>query len=172
MQTQDQTKSVEAQVSEYFIALGLTNKEMIKAAYNLITYIAFDPSPEAIEYAQSRFGSRHHKAITNFVKLYEQEVNDWAKQEEAIQSQMAEENYELNRYIDAVDDCSKYEGFQIIYPDRIEVRANTTGLGDRIPKKNRKYVGGRGDMRWEYPISMRDKLAKLKSWLPIVEAMK
>lgn len=53
---------------------------------------------------------------------------------------------------DGDDAISEVDLYAVIQEDgSVEVVANQTGMGDILPKQDRKYIGGKGDLRWRYP---------------------
>jgi hypothetical protein len=61
------------------------------------------------------------------------------------------------------DLLDEVQAFAVVYDDRIEVTANEPGLGERIPKLNRSYIGCQGDMRWSFPLSEISKIVSCPS---------
>ena len=118
------------------------------------------------------FSPPHYNAIKGFVKklesIIEEEMDEAAKLEQAIDN-------EIKGIVDPLDDeyfddlgCPDFA--IVIYADNIEVRAYEPGVGDRLPKKGRKYIGCAGDIRWSFPLSSLDSLQSIGR--PVVDARK
>jgi hypothetical protein len=109
------------------------------------------------------FSPRHYMAIVQFVKRLEDIEEAEAKAEFDIEQKIEEEIYEqiMDPLSDGFYDELGAPDFAIcIYDCHIEVRAYEKGVGDKLPKKGRKYIGSQGDMRWSFPLSMLDELKR------------
>lgn len=124
---------------------GKANK--VKMAWDLIC-MAHD-----IEELRDRFSPQGFQKIQKVWSLYQAELEQSFKLQERIDEEIA--NATIYFDDDVLDEVNAYA---IVYKDRIEVTANQPGMGDFIPKNNRRYVGGKGDMRWAFPLSMLEKI--------------
>ncbi len=83
-------------------------------------------------------------------------AEDWGNLQESIDTELRES---VIHYDDEVlDEATVYA---IVYDDRIEVTANEPGWGDKIPS-GRKYIGGKGDLRWEYSLHRLDDIKRCR----------
>jgi hypothetical protein len=107
---------------------------------------------EKITQAKSWIDNRDRLNPEKFIEKVAELEREWELAEEA-ENLYASIEAEKNKSQTFRDDdaLNEVEAYAIVYSDRIEVTANETGMGDRIPK-GRKYVGGKGDMRWEYSL--------------------
>lgn len=84
------------------------------------------------------------------------QAEEWTNLQEAIDTEIAKSTiHRDDKVLDEVD------AYAIVYDDRIEVTANQPGMGDSFPKM-RKYVGGKGDMRWEYTLDRLDDIKRCR----------
>jgi hypothetical protein len=73
--------------------------------------------------------------------------DDWLEKEDKILSAV-----EAEVIRDGDDAILEVDLYAVIQEDgSVEVVANQAGMGDFLPKENRKYIGGQGDLRWRYP---------------------
>jgi hypothetical protein len=77
--------------------------------------------------------------------------------EDAVADQITESRVVFDD--DVLDEADIYA---IVYFNRIEVVALVTGAGDVIPH-GRKYIGSKGDMRWEYELARLDDIRACKA---------
>lgn len=99
-----------------------------------------------------------------FIQKVQELEAEWAAEGEAQKLADAIASEEANQRITAHDELlSEAEIYAVVYPDCIEVKSYVTGAGELIPKKNRKYVGGKGDMRWQYPLSELEAIKGCRS---------
>ncbi|MGL5061360.1 MAG: hypothetical protein ACRC62_15410 [Microcoleus sp.] len=116
--------------------------DRLKMAWDLIV---FSDCWESIE---SRFSPAAMPLIREVYNMYIAELDAQWKLQESIDSQVAAHTTWFDD--DAIDEVDAYA---VVYSDRIEVTANVTGMGGKLPTAGRKYVGGKGDMRWAFPLS-------------------
>jgi hypothetical protein len=101
------------------------------------------------------FAPRHYSVLVSFVKRLEAIESAEAKIKEEIEEKI---NAEIDdQTMDPLSDGSYDElgapDFAVcIYAGYIEVRAYEKGVGEILPKKDRKYIGSQGDMRWSFLI--------------------
>lgn len=117
------------------------------------------------------FAPTHYPKIAGFVKeieaIIDAEIQEEARLEAQIDAQVtAYRKSEGELY----DDLGQPDFAIFLYADRIEAKAYGPGVGELIPKQNRKYIGSREDIRWQYPLSMEAALRKLGR--PVVEIEK
>jgi hypothetical protein len=118
------------------------NSEKFKQIWDLILWC------DDIEEIRHRFSPKSFEFIQRAWELLRQEESEDFALDMAVSEQTAKHTtWRDDEVLDEVD------AFAVVYGDRIEVTANEPGLGERIPKQNRKYVGGKGDMRWFFPLS-------------------
>jgi hypothetical protein len=63
------------------------------------------------------------------------------------------------------DDEALYEveAYAILFDDCIKVTANETGMGNRIPRTGRKYIGDKQNWVWQFPISALPEIKACKA---------
>jgi hypothetical protein len=98
------------------------------------------------------------KFVAKAYEMVEEEYQSACALENAIQA--AEYEHTTHRDDEVLDGVDAYA---VIYASAIEVTANCTGMGDRLPRKNRKYIGGKGDMRWSFPKGELEELKTCKA---------
>ncbi len=115
----------------------------------------------------TRFSPRHYSTLVGFVQRYEKILEEEEKQEDKLLQALEDE-----RLAGAVDDFDYDEigapDFAVVvYEDYVEARAYGPGVGEMLPKKNRKYVGCQGNIKWRYPLSSLPELQQL-GW-PVIK---
>jgi hypothetical protein len=101
-----------------------------------------------IEDIRPRFSPQSFESVKKAWDILQGEYEAKWKLEEAISEQIAKNTtWRDDEVLDEVD------AFAVVYEEELIVTANEAGLGERIPKKNRKYIGSKGDMRWIFPLS-------------------
>ena len=132
--------------------------QYLDLAWNLVMNAAGEIQPELV--LGTLFSPEGVQALLPILEMYESEIESEFKLEERIQE---ESNSRLVVFDDEVLD--EVDGYAIVYSDRIEFVANVNGFGDKLPRKNRKYVGSQGDRRWTFPVDM---LAEIKPFASFV----
>jgi TPP-dependent indolepyruvate ferredoxin oxidoreductase alpha subunit len=107
------------------------------------------------------FSPTHYFAIAKFVEQLQEilmlEAEEQKKIEDAINAEIEQQSDPYELYYDEMGGPD----FAIkIYEEHIIVEAYEKGVGEIIPKKNRKYIGRAGEISWMYPLSALDSLKK------------
>lgn len=136
--------------------LGSGNPErLVDRAFSLVEDAAYEffADDADVKSALSRnFSPARIDRAVQFARLIQEDFENTRKRDEAI----ATAHYESARANSWMDDdaVSEVDSIAVIYSDRIEVTANVTGMGEKLPKAGRKYVGGKGDIRWSFPLAI------------------
>ena len=113
-------------------------------------------------YAKTWIDNRDRLSVYKFMQRLAVLEQEWAATEEALNLEDAVVREESDRRVTYDDEVlDEVDAYAIVYDDRIEVTANQPGMGDSIPK-GRKYVGGKGDMRWEYTLDRLDDIKRCR----------
>ena len=121
-------------------------------------YECLETLPDAKSWIDNRDRLKPQKFIDR-VKALEEEwaaVESSMALEDAIDSEISESR--ITRDDEVLDEAEIYA---VVYEDRIEIQSNVTGAKERIPTGG-KYCGGRGDMKWEYPLDRLDDILKCR----------
>ena len=190
MMTRDELKSA---IISYLISVGVTDKALVAKSLKAVKESAGETcdwselNAEMKKYAKDagvstddsfyyrvswHFSPRHYAVISGFVKEFEKILEDEMEASMALERAI---EAEVKGYIDPsspdfYDDLGCPDFAILIYPDRVEVKAYEPGVGDIIPRKNRRYVGCAGDVRWIYPASELPTLQSLGR--PVVDVAK
>ncbi|MFQ3636047.1 MAG: hypothetical protein SNJ57_09460 [Cyanobacteriota bacterium] len=117
------------------------------------------------------FAPWHYRVMEGFVKDYEAVIEAEMLKEQAIADAIYEEVFkplEMAGFDELYDDMGCPDFVVIVYNDRVEVKAFETGVGEIIPRRSRRYIGDRLDIRWRYPLSSLPELEKLGR--PVINA--
>lgn len=76
-----------------------------------------------------------------------------------LQESISSETTKQTRWYDDTA-LNEVDAYAIVYDDKIIVTANETGIGERLPKRNREYIGARGEMQWSFPLSETSEILK------------
>jgi len=177
-------QELKQQIINYLNSVGVVDVDKVKKALEVIKQSADETvSLHEIDDAKMRkyakeakvtgefyyriswaFSPKHYSVIANFVKQFEAILDKEAKAAIAIEEEIEKEIKEI---IDPLDDeyydeigCPDFA--VVVYADYIEVRAYEPGVGDRLPRKGRKYTGCPGNVRWTFPKGMLEELKAMK----------
>jgi hypothetical protein len=121
--------------------------EAFGKAWQVVMGAAFTDCPE-LELSRA-FSEGAIKEILPIVQKYEQEFTEEIELQEKIQ----DKNHALEFHWDD-EVLFEIDSYAVVRSQNIEVIANTTGLGDRLPKvPGRKYTGDKQNWTWEFPLS-------------------
>ena len=103
------------------------------------------------------FDFSHYRPVAEFIRAYEGILEAEAMAEQAIEAEIGNQLYEATGSLygwdeNLYDEVGGPDAAIVVFPEYVEVRAYVSGVGNRIPKANRTYVGAKGDMRWHYPL--------------------
>lgn len=115
------------------------------------------------------FAPEHYEKCAEFVEAYLEILVDEYESEAKIEAEIQEaigEAYGWDEHL--YDELGAPSAAIVIFPDYIEVRAYENGVGAHLPKKGRKYVGCRDDIRWHFPLESLESLKN--TGFPIVQA--
>lgn len=117
---------------------------------------------DSLRLAKAWIDDREKLNPAKFIARVKEIEAEWARGEEYMNLQDAVDT-ELAASVVHRDDevLDEAEIYAIVYGDRVEVTANVTGAGDKIPQ-GRKYIGGKGDMRWQYDLGRLDDIKQCR----------
>lgn len=111
-----------------------------------------------IQSAKTWIDNRDKLNPSKFVAKVRDMEKEWKAAEEYENLQDAIQKEESVHRITRDDEVrDEVDIYAIVYSDRIEVIANILGAGEKIPK-GRKYIGTKGDMKWQYDLSKLDEI--------------
>lgn len=125
--------------------------QYLEEAWKVVTEAAFDMRPRLV--LSHRFSPEAIEEVMPIVEAYEQELEASMRLDERIEQELCQRQVVLDE-----DTLGEVDAYLIIYADRIEFIANENGYGERLPKKQRKYIGSQGDRRWQFPLSMLNEV--------------
>lgn len=189
-------QAIKSDILAYCASIGVTNKDALIKTCQAVKDAAFNCAPLDEEMLRDRqirayaaavgvkkgedfyfqlswkFSAPHYTALVEFVKRYEALLEEESKAEMELEQAIQEE---IQGMIDPLadeyyDEMGAPDCAICIYSDRIEVRAYVKGIGDRLPKKGRKYIGSMHDVRWQFPLSSLPQLKALG--YPVVDTTK
>lgn len=138
-----------------------------KRVKTFVKYLS--PKPEEKIYLRivENFEPLHYRSIEAFIKRLEA-IHE---QEDKEADLLSDAYYAALEAYGEFDEYSEQSDWIVeIHKDSIQVVANVKGVGDRIPKENRKYIGDSRDVRWSYPLSMREQLCRTS--MPVLDLEK
>jgi hypothetical protein len=108
------------------------------------------------------FSPVHYFTIAKFVEQLNEILALEFEEEQKIADAIDEEIEQQSEPYELCYDEMGAPDFAIkIYEEHIIVEAYEKGVGEIIPKKDRKYIGRAGEISWMYPLSALDSLKKL-----------
>jgi len=117
---------------------------------------------DSLRLAKSWIDNREKLNPAKFIAKVKELEAEWALADQHIQIEDAIQAEEAAARVVRDDEVlDEAEIYAIVYGDRIEVTANVTGAGDKIPS-GRKYIGGKGDMRWQYELDRLDDIKRCR----------
>jgi hypothetical protein len=115
-----------------------------------------------ISHAKIWIDNRDKLSVEKFVQKVAAIEAEWAETEKHMNLQDAVDTALYESVVHRDDEVlAEAQIYAIVYGDRVEVTANITGAGDKIPS-GRKYIGGKGDMRWQYDLGRLDDIKRCR----------
>lgn len=132
--------------------------QYLNQAWQLISMAAGESRPEIV--LASRFSPQGVAELLPIVAAYEKEIEAQYRLESEVQAQ-------LHNHSAYMDDDALYEAnaYAIVFSDRVEFVAHVPGYGDKLPRKGRKYIGDKGDIRWQFPVSSLDEIRRFADFV-------
>lgn len=148
----------------YFQALGLS-ADKVDAAWKAVKKygdeVFYSTGREGLVLAKF-FSPTHRPKVVEIAEVYIKEEIAKVDAVLALEDAIASETRRAEVWRDD-EALYEVEAYAIVFSDCIKVTANETGMGDRIPRTGRKYVGDRQNWVWKFPLSALPEIKSCKA---------
>jgi hypothetical protein len=148
----------------YFQGLGLSAGK-VNAAWNAVKKYGdaqlYSTGGEGLVLAKF-FSPAHRQKVVEIGEAYIKEELAKVDAAIALEDAIASETRRAEVWRDD-EALSEVDAYAIVFSDCVKVTANQTGMGDRIPKAGRKYIGDRQNWVWRFPLSALPEIKSCKA---------